>query len=453
MKHFFHLLLLSFSALCVIGCADLDDEIGYNGVVSTPLQAEITDVTPNGSYIVRMYAKVDITHGKADISNCKMVINGSSYDCLSEPDGTIVCTVAGFNFGESYYYSLYATINGMEKKLAENSFYYNKRDTWPQVSNVILEMRTPGVLTVCADYATMNRFELTSAVAKIGTERYDMTYENGKAELSIDMGELPASSYQVSVTLENKAGSATQAAEETFSFAESVTEYDNSQDKFLDDCIYMCGTYWAKGQVASSNHNSFCFEPDRYKFYLDSSFFWGMQKMLDMPSYFKTCADSDEEKLVNLQGTEHDLVTQMLGKQWGTPTSDQFRKLYENTSFQPVEVYNGSERVGLGYIFYTRNDKKRIVSSSILRCEASNVYKFGVYLPMEWKIYGYYSTSDYSYKKSGVYASINNLALRIDDNVNGEPIFFAIGNYLSTGIFASYFSNQEVTLIPVKLVD
>lgn len=327
MKNLSRLLLYSLFAMYTTSCADLDDEFGYNGVVSTPLQAEITDVAPNGKYIVRMYSKIGITQGRADISGCTMVVNGARYDCLIEPDSTIVCTLAGLEFGASYRYSLHATINGMETELAENSFYYNKSNILPEISEVALEMRKPGELTVCADYATLKNFGVTSAVAKIGTKRYDMHFENGKAAFSIDMGELTAAANSVSVTLTNKAGQVTKSADETFSFTKTTIGYDNSQDKILNDCIYMCGTYWAKGQIASNSHihSNDVFTPGKYDYNLEPNFYWGLLGLCPIPSYFKigNCTPTEEPQFVNLQGTEHDVVTKMLGKQWGTPTGDQ----------------------------------------------------------------------------------------------------------------------------------
>lgn len=445
MKHILHLFLLSLSAMFAVSCVDFDEEVGYNGIIKTPLCSELTDIASDGTYSVTISSKIGITQGRADITNYKIVISDNSYDCELQPDSTITCNIAGLTFGRQYNYQLSATINGAEAFLSSSHFSYDKSYARPQVTKVYFEMKKPGELTVCADYTTLKHFGLTSAVAKIGETRYDMTFGNGKAEFSIDMDKLSLNNIgKAYVTLTNKAAQVTYNTSDEFVFKKETTDYDNSNDKFLDDCIYTCGTYWAKGLITSKNQKGNYYDTKYYTYFLDKTDFRGIRGYSSMPKYFNSCTNTKEEH-VNLQGTEDDLVTQMLGKQWGTPKSEQFQALIDNTSSQPVHVYDGTTRIGVGIIHYTRKDKKRFIGTTKIICQASNVYQLGVYLPRGYESKNKYSTSDY-YSRKDV-----NKYRYIRKNILNDGKIASTREYLFS--YGRTFDYDYEYLIPVKLAN
>ena len=407
--HIYMVSLLSVTLLWLCGCADYDEDYGYeisfdSYVTQSDWKAEA------GSYSVSLQTRYTIDEGEAEVQEVGFICrqDGGSETLLpgTVADGMIQATATGLLYGVSYEVRPYmVTTAGTQRPDITGYIYHNAADFAPVPDGEIaMSMPEPGHLEFLVSYSLVDYTqEASSATLTFGGQNYAMTLENNiVARATVDLNELPDGTYSsVSVEVSNAFGSNSIQRELGLSVSSSPQQYAGDGER--EDCIRLCGIDWAKGnllyeegvwKIAESQGRTFSagkqWDTEHVEHFtygettgeLHDDFVrdWYVFAFLDTATRYSISGDAS-----------YDVAAAHLGADgWVLPSSADLLMLARNASWQYAIVTVGN-KVVYGYLFYTPGTK-RFVCTTPVSIDADDLNGMGLFLPG----CGYYNRRYYS---------------------------------------------------------
>lgn len=405
MKNYLILLFFCFAA---IACNDFEEE--YEGYIidsTNNTTNELVSVNYNAC-VVKYGHSIAFSKGNTDIADVKFEVGDKTYD--AQKDGDFYCANIEVPYDEVIYVRTIATIEGKEETLRIEPIKKQRSDFNTVMVDDYAFVLTPGYVRFFVRYKS-DVCELSSAKMRLAWFTFPMKKaKDNTLYCDVDINELgTVYSCIPEYTFTNEVVSNTETGNTTFdNRGYLLSSYDPSHDgETIDDCIYLAGTKWAKGVIATNSSN---------KQYIANNYYVGDQLWYSKRDY---------QSYYDFQGEYDDPVTNALGSEWATPSREQMNNLTYCCSIQKIYTKTSSGETRVGYIaFPAKGDIKveciisgNVGYSNLLQLREKSVYfegKYGNGLDCNyassyvdnniWSIY-YYMDSDDTLSSIWNYAS------------------------------------------------